>query len=242
MGNWRNLFRKRMGSKQEVTNPEQAYDLWASSYDVQPHNLVLALDDALFRDMLAGLDIRDKKLLDIGCGTGRHWQLLLDKEPARLSGYDISERMLTLLRQKFPAANVHKTDDHHLEEPPESCDLIISTLALAHMPDALAVLEEWCRVLAPGGDIILTDYHPQALEKGADRTFRHEGKLVTVKNYIYPLESIRAYARQLNLSVIRFAERKIDESVRSWYEQQGASHVFERFKGTPIVYSIHLRK
>jgi ubiquinone/menaquinone biosynthesis C-methylase UbiE len=224
------------------TGAEQAYDLWASCYDAQPDNLVLALDEELFRELLEDLDLRGRTVLDVGCGTGRHWPQLFSRLPASVTGYDVSQEMLNMLKAKFPDAAAQKMEGCILPETSGSCQLVISTLALAHMPDAFAALQEWERVLEPGGDIILTDYHPEALKKGTSRTFKHEGKLHAVKNYVYPIERVEMYAKQLNLTVVRFIEKKIDESVRSWYDRQGASTVYERYKGTPIVYGIHIRK
>ena len=42
----------------------------------------------------------------------------------------------------------------------ESCDCIISTLTIAHIQNAEEAITEWNRVLKPGGQMIITDYHP----------------------------------------------------------------------------------
>jgi hypothetical protein len=42
--------------------------------------------------------------------------------------------------------------------------------------------------------------------------------------------------------VIHFIEKSIDESARPFYEKQSALHVYESWKGTPIIYGIHLKK
>jgi hypothetical protein len=70
----------------------------------------------------------------------------------------------------------------------------------------------------------------------------HEGKLVAVKNYIHSIEKLKQIAGQLRLTVIRFAEKLIDDSMKEYYEKKNALHLFEKFKGVPIIYSIHLKK
>ena len=224
------------------TDPEKAYDLWASGYDAQPDNLMLVLDNEVFTGLLQNITLTNKILIDVGCGTGRHWQKLIDAGPESVTGYDVSTEMLAVLKKKFPQQKTFRLTGNHLAEPAHSADIIISTLALAHIPDAKAALEEWVRVLKPGGDIIITDYHPDALTKGGNRTFKHGEILVAVKNFVHSIEQVTHIARQLDLSVLRISERRIDESVKSWYEKQHALAVYEKFKGVPIIYGIHLKK
>src|SRR5665213_2207896 len=90
--------------KQKYKSAESAYNLWAENYDDQPHNLMLAWDEEIFSVLLNSIDIKNKVLTDVGCGTGRHWQKIFDKNPQSLFGYDVSERMLRKLNEKFPQA------------------------------------------------------------------------------------------------------------------------------------------
>ena len=225
------------------TDPKPAYSLWAKYYDDQPDNLMLALDEAILTDLIAGVDLYNKRVADIGCGTGRHWQRLRNKNPEKILGFDVSEEMLAILKQKFPEAKTSRMVNHRLEGlENESCHLVISTLTLAHIKDIAAAMKEWKRALKPGGDIIITDYHPEALAKGGKRTFKHNDQTVSIKNYIHPLEKIIALARQLGLQVIRLEEKTADETVRHYYEKQNSINVFEAWKDVPIIYGIHLKK
>src|SRR5471030_2852942 len=81
-----------------------AYDLWAENYDNQPGNLMLDLDEIVFGRLLANVDIKNKRVADIGCGTGRHWGKILKQQPQQLSGFDVSAGMLRKLQMKFPQA------------------------------------------------------------------------------------------------------------------------------------------
>src|SRR6185312_10935044 len=144
------------------TAPEPAYDLWSESYDAQPDNLMLALDEDVFSKLISNSSFEGKIVVDVGCGTGRHWRKIMDKKPARLIGYDVSEGMLQMLKQKFPGAETHKLQDDHLTGLENNgCDVIVSTLALAHILHPENAFNEWYRVLKPGGEIIITDYHPE---------------------------------------------------------------------------------
>ncbi len=225
------------------TLPEKAYDLWSASYDQQPDNLMLALDESIFSQLINNISIENTVILDIGCGTGRHWDTILVKKPQKLIGFDVSEGMLKILREKFPHAESYRSSGHQLDRINDSsCDLIISTLAVAHIENLEEAFYEWNRVLKTGGDIIITDYHPEALAKGAERTFCHNNKIISVKNHIHALEKIRALGRRLNWRETSFKERHIDDSVRHYYEKKQALAVFERFSGLPVIYGIQLRK
>jgi len=221
----------------------QAYDLWAAAYDSQPHNLMLALDETVFSELLNAIDISQKTVVDIGCGTGRHWQKILEKDPASLTGYDVSEKMLDVLKQKFPAAITHLLRDDKLNGTSDnSIEVVISTLTIAHIENAGAAMKEWDRILKPGGYVIITDYHPAALQKGGKRTFTHEGKTISVKNHIHSIEKLQGIATQLNWQCLRLVEKAVDESLRTYYETENALEVFESFKGTKVIYGLLFKK
>jgi ubiquinone/menaquinone biosynthesis C-methylase UbiE len=235
------LGKQLFGTKE--TAPETAYDLWAANYDDQPDNLMLALDEDVFSTLLNQIQLKDKTLIDVGCGTGRHWKKIFNKEPKKITGFDVSEKMLLMLQQKFPQAETHHLVDDKLNDLADnSTDIIISTLTIAHIKNAEKALHEWVRVLKPGGDIIITDYHPAALAKGGDRTFKYKDKIVAIVNHVHSVNKILAIAGQLNLKVLQLIEKNIDDSVKQYYEKHDALTVFEKWKNTPIIYGLRLKK
>ncbi|HUB60523.1 MAG TPA: class I SAM-dependent methyltransferase [Puia sp.] len=230
-------------ARQPESDPAEAYDIWAESYDNQPDNLMLALDEALCRELLATLPLTGRTIVDIGCGTGRHWPALFNGSPARVLGYDVSRGMLNCLQKKYPRAETNLLSGVTLTGLADnSCDVVLSTLTVAHLPDLAAALTEWNRVLKPGGDMLITDYHPTALAKGGQRTFRDGERLIAVRNHLYPVPRLLGIAYRLGLTEITLTERKIDETMRPWYEQQNSLPVFRRFLGIPIIYGLHLKK
>src|SRR6185369_13567345 len=121
------------------------------------------------------------------------------------------------------------------ETADDSVDAIISTLTIAHINNLLGALREWNRILKSGASILLTDYHPTALQKGADRTFKHDGETMTIKSHVYGIQEIRRWAAELGWRELAFTERKIDEAVKHFYAEQKALQLYERFRNTPIV-------
>ena len=229
--------------RRKGAEPAAAYDLWAHSYDHQPDNLMLALDEGICSQLFSHVAPGNKVVADIGCGTGRHWAKILSYRPARLVGYDVSPGMLDILQKKYPQAETHLLQGGLLSElSAGTVDLVLSTLTIAHIPDITAALKEWHRILKPGGDLIITDYHPIALARGGQRTFRAGDTVIAIRNHVYPIKKIRAITARLGLREISVVEKKVDETMRPYYERQQALATYQRFQGVPIIYGIHLKK
>jgi ubiquinone/menaquinone biosynthesis C-methylase UbiE len=237
------LIKYISGTRTKDIPPADAYDLWSRTYDHQADNLMLALDEELFTGLLRKASPEGKSIIDVGCGTGRHWDKILAQQPRTLTGYDVSSGMLEQLKLKYPQAHtVQLNNSNQLPQvESQSVDLIISTLTIAHIENLEEAFGEWQRALAHNGEIIITDYHPETLEKGGKRTFRHNMQTLAVKNFTHSIEEILHLTDKMNWELQRLEERKIDDTVRSYYEKKNATHVFEKFKGLPIIFGMHLR-
>lgn len=236
-------IKQRLSFSTRDTDPATAYNLWCENYDEQPDNLVLALDEKVFRQLVSSISFNGKIIADIGCGTGRHWPYIVADNPEKLVGFDVSEGMLKALQQKFLMAETHLLTNNLLQcIENESCDIIISTLTLAHIQDMKEALKEWNRALKKGGMVILTDYHPSALKNGGSRTFRHNNQLIAVKSYLHDIDQVQKAALNLGWKQVMFTEEIIDEKVKHYYEKLDAMHVFEKFINTPVIYGIQFKK
>jgi ubiquinone/menaquinone biosynthesis C-methylase UbiE len=238
----KNLFNKlSFGSSDMV--PKKAYDIWSESYDFQPGNLMLMLDERIFSALIGPISLHDKNVADIGCGTGRHWEKIYAKKPARLLGFDISAGMLQRLKLKYPDAVIHLTHDNLLGSVGNAViDCLISTLTIAHIQNIDEAISSWARVLKTGGDLIITDFHPTSLAYGGMRSFRHRGRSLSVTNYIHPLEKLQNIFNKYNLVEVNREEINVNDEVKPYYESQNALSVYERFIGIPIIYGLHLKK
>lgn len=236
------LFRRK--TQQVIQKePEEGYDLWAKNYDRQPGNLMLDFDEEIFTTLLDKIDLKDKRVGDIGCGTGRHWNKLFAKDPASLQGFDVSAGMLHRLKEKFPLAGISLIKDTGFKNVSDaSFDVIISTLTIAHIKNIEEAIGAWCRTLEPGGEMIITDFHPAALALGGKRTFKNDEELISIINYIHPVETIKNVCFKCGLHVIAEEERVIDERVKHYYQRQRAMHVYRQFTGVPMIYGIYLKR
>jgi ubiquinone/menaquinone biosynthesis C-methylase UbiE len=221
----------------------EAYDIWADNYDSQPGNLMLDLDELLFAKLLVNTNLKNKAVADIGCGTGRHWTKILQKAPADLTGFDVSNGMLYKLKEKFPAAEIHQiTDNHFAAISDHTYDVILSTLTVAHIENIEEALDAWCRILKNSGDIIITDFHPDALAFGGKRTFAHGRTRIAVQNFVHTTAALKKVLIKNGFYIVTEDEIKIDETMAHYYIEQNALHVYNKFKGFPIIYGIHFRR
>ena len=236
-------FLNKVGSPGPEKSAVEAYDNWSDSYDLQPGNLMLDLDEKIFAGLIENIDLKNKNVADIGCGTGRHWPKLYGKNPALLMGFDVSEGMLRQLRRKFPAAPAYHTTDNLLKTVPDTfADCIVTTLAIAHIKNIEQAIAVWSRVLKVGGDLVITDFHPATLAIGGKRSYVHRGRTFSVINYVHPLEKVKNVFKKFGLTVVKQEEKYIDEETRWYYEAQNALPVYARFRGMPIIYGLHLNK
>jgi ubiquinone/menaquinone biosynthesis C-methylase UbiE len=238
-------FRKIFGAHKTTLqkDPAEAYDLWSTNYDQQPDNLMLHLDNQLFKHYLGIIQFSGKVVLDIGCGTGRHWAKIMEQHPAQLVGYDVSDGMLRELKKKFPDADTRLATDSLLSGVrDESADVIVSTLTIAHIQNMNEAISAWSRILKTGGHLIITDFHPAVLQAGGKRNFQASQQTIEIRNYVHPIADIRETAKRHDLLFIDYQEKLIDESVRHFYEKQQALPVYQRFRNMPIIYGLHFQK
>jgi ubiquinone/menaquinone biosynthesis C-methylase UbiE len=223
--------------------PLTAYEMWADIYEKETDNLMLYFDRILFEQFISNVNLRNKIILDFGCGTGRYWNDLLMRVPAKIIGCDISGSMINKLKLKFPDAETHILRNNYLKFLDDnSVDFIISTLVIAHIKDVEEVFKEWDRALSKDGVIFITDFHPAALERGAKRTFNKNGKTITIKNYIHTLEKLDRIFSSLGFELKGVNERIIDESVKEFYLEKDAIKIYEKFKNVPMIYSMQFQK
>ncbi len=227
----------------KATSPAAAYDLWAAAYDEQTDNPIIYLDELVFNEMFAKVSIEGKIVVDIGCGTGRHWKKIIDKKPMGLIGYDVSGEMLKMLQKKYPEAKTYQANDNSLKElENESCDIIISTLVIGYIENLDEAFTEWNRILKKGGEIIITDFHPEALKRGGNRSFKQDDRILIIRNYVHLLTEIKTLSKRMNWKPINLVERNVDKSIRHFYEKSGSSDVYDKSVNTPILYGYYLKK
>jgi SAM-dependent methyltransferase len=103
-----------------------------------------------------------KSVLDLGCGYGWHCIYAAEHGAARITGVDISEKMLTVAREKTKYGNVDylRSPIEEIDFPPESFDVVISSLALHYIESFGDVCEKVRAILRKGGSFAFSCEHP----------------------------------------------------------------------------------
>lgn len=148
------------------------YDRWASSYD--SGNPLTKLEEPVLKRLLG--PVAGLRVLDAGCGTGRH-AVDLARRGAEVTGVDFSSGMLGRAIAAAEAAGVTaELLAHDLSKPlpfdDGGFDRVISCLVLEHVKNLDSFFAELARVCRAGGFLVITAMHPAMFLKGSSARFR----------------------------------------------------------------------
>ena len=136
---------------------QRTFDRWAGSYERDPFSRSIA---RLQRDALEALELHEgDRLLDVGCGTGAAVRTAAEVAQ-RAVGVDLSPRMLAEARERargVPNVEFVQGDSENLPFGEGEFTAVLCTTSLHHYPHPDAAAQEFARVLAPGGRVVLGD-------------------------------------------------------------------------------------
>jgi phosphatidylethanolamine/phosphatidyl-N-methylethanolamine N-methyltransferase len=152
---------------------ERAYALWAPVYDL----VFGAVFDAGRRASIAAAERAcgpaGGRILEVGVGTGIS---LPDYARAnRLTGVDISVPMLRKAQERVEKENLTNVealavmDAAKLALPDSAFDVVVAQYVITAVPNPEATLDEFARVIKPGGEIVLVNHI--GAEEGPRRLF-----------------------------------------------------------------------
>ena len=140
----------------------RAYALWAPVYDL----VFGAVFDAGRRASIAAAELHcgagGGRILEVGVGTG-----LSLPDYARVNkivGVDLSEPMLRKAHERvaeYGLTNVESLsvmDAMHMALPDKSFDVVVAQFVITAVPNPEATLDEFARVIKPGGEIVLVNH------------------------------------------------------------------------------------
>jgi len=109
----------------------------------------------------AGIDLRGKRILEAGCGSGYALELLAKRfRPSRLVGFDLMPEQIERARARnITGAEVRIGDITRIAETDGSFDAVFVFGILHHVPGWRVALAELSRVLTPGGALCVEEIH-----------------------------------------------------------------------------------
>ncbi|MDO8443177.1 MAG: class I SAM-dependent methyltransferase [bacterium] len=122
--------------------------------------------DRRFYKFLSSINLKGRRLLDIGCGDGSDL-INFEKMGAIPIGIEPSEKFVKLAKEKFPSLTILPGKGEKMPFSKKTFDVVVSKYALQTSPNIPKILNEVARVLKPNGYFIFLSKHPirQFLEK-----------------------------------------------------------------------------
>lgn len=105
-------------------------------------------------------DLRGKAVLDLGCGYGENCAEFLRLGASRVSGVDISEKMLEVAKSEYSDIEFIRGDMIDLSFLTGKYDVVFSSLALHYVEDFGRLAEEIYELLNGDGYFIFSQEHP----------------------------------------------------------------------------------
>lgn len=106
--------------------------------------------------------LKDKQVLDLGCGFGWHSRYFNEQGATHVTGVDLSENMIQKARQMTSAEGIDFVQGaiEEVSFKPSSFDFIFSSLALHYVNDYKGFVEKVKNLLVTNGELLFSVEHP----------------------------------------------------------------------------------
>jgi malonyl-CoA O-methyltransferase len=240
-------FIRNLVNPVRILTPKEAYELWAPTYDERENNAVLLTEEQAILPIFDRIQMANKRVVDFGCGTGRHILHCLDRNAREIVGIDISDAMLSEARRKIKDPRVLFVQSP-LDKLPLAevlFDVGIASLVLSHLQVLGPSIHEMARVMRPRAKLLVSDIHWKFNERRWQRTFHPRNaptQRVAPENYCHSLAGYEDAFRQNHLVVDKFSEPPLNSSLRPCFERSNMIEVYERYLGEPLLVVFEVRK
>jgi len=195
-----------------------AYNEWAETYDTVD-NRTRDLAAAVLRQ--SDLNFAGRKVIEVGCGTGRNTEWLA--RPAagarEIVALDFSEEMLARAITRVRDARVRFIQHDVRATWPlanASADVVIVMLVLEHVEDLQPIFAEAARTLSAAGDLFICELHPmrQLLGKQAQFTSTQTGEHRRVTAFLHHTSDYVNAALASGFEVVQMGEWRDADALR----------------------------
>ena len=109
----------------------------------------------IYGDAIKKLEMKgNESILEVGCGSGQILSKIANKgHSGKIVGLDIHEQIFS---ESHPNIQFIVGSADSLPYPDESFDVVMAFFMIYHLPDPLAAVKEWMRVLKKGGRLVVT--------------------------------------------------------------------------------------
>ncbi len=137
--------------------------------------------------------LKDKDILDLGCGYGWHCHYAEEQGARKVLGIDLSRKMIEEAEKRNPGKRIEYRvcGIEEYEYPESSWDFVVSNLALHYIEDIVSVFRKVHRTLRQNGVFLFNIEHPVfTAGVNQDWIYDRDGHPMywPVDNYFYPGE------------------------------------------------------
>ncbi|HEX2012237.1 MAG TPA: class I SAM-dependent methyltransferase [Roseateles sp.] len=205
-----------------------AYDSWAQTYPALPHNPLMRAEQQALLELWP--DVAGARALDLACGSGRYAQLLRERSAASVVAADYSPAMLAQAQVEYRV----RADMMSLPFADAQFDVVVCGLAVGHAPRLADWMCEAARVLAPGGTLLYSDFHPEAAHAGMTRSFTDaQQRKHVLQHRIHELAEHAAAAAAAGLAIEALQELRVGRELCEVFT--GSDDFYRRWQGLALV-------
>jgi ubiquinone/menaquinone biosynthesis C-methylase UbiE len=216
------------------------YERWAATYDCAP-NPLLAREERYLLSLLP--DVRNKRTLDLACGTGRWLEKLTTLGSSVAIGIDCSGGMLQVASRKPSiAGRLTRGNCERLPIATSTFDLALCSFAIAHIADLEVFAREVSRACKPGAELFITDLHPDAYAQGWRVGFRDDQTAFQIEVFPRQLDDMLFAFKVSGFDCVSRTSLWLEKPERRLFHRAGKSDWFEAASRVPAVLVLHLRR
>lgn len=187
---------------------EKYYDDWADDYDRDLETWRYQAPERAAKILRRYLE-PDSVILDAGCGTGMTGKALANEGFTVFDGIDLSERSIEAAAVQGVYRSLNRANMQELPLPIEDdkYDGLECIGVLTYIPESEDLLREFCRIVRPGGFVVLTQRTDTFVERDFSsvlKTIASEGswRLLEVTNPQPYLPANEEYADEIMIHYI----------------------------------------
>jgi ubiquinone/menaquinone biosynthesis C-methylase UbiE len=240
-------------------NEEGIWDNLSEDYLNQFYTTEYILLPAILEELK---DVKNKSILDLGCGVGYFSEIFLEKN-ARVVGLDSSKKMIKIAKTKNKKINYILGNAENLSEySNEKFDYVLAVMFFCCVDNSQRferIFSEIKKALKEDGEIIVVDYHPRGYKDIDTYLLKH--KIPESFNYFNSPQRFKVELRNKKDKLLKFFDfhwrledyGKIADNLNLWIEkikglrptanlEINNKNVLDYFKRDPVYMLLKLSK